>query len=106
MAKNFTQKGDVHSAPAAVATESGEVVVIGDMIGVALNDAAIGDMLDTALTGVFELPCETGAISVGAPVYVTSAGVISGTASGNTAAGHAFTAAGAGVTSIEVRLLG
>jgi predicted RecA/RadA family phage recombinase len=55
--KSFVQSGSVLSvAAAAVAVASGQVVVVGSLIGVAAGPAAVGQPYDVNLDGVYEVP--------------------------------------------------
>ncbi len=51
--RNFSSYGDVIPVPSPSAVQSGEVVVIGTLVGVAAGDAAIGENLNLRVTGVF-----------------------------------------------------
>jgi predicted RecA/RadA family phage recombinase len=81
--------------PVASTVKSGDLVQVGQLIGVAQNDAVTGADGNTyatlKLNGVFKFSTLV-AVTVGAAVYVTSAGVINVTASGNKFIGHAVTA--------------
>lgn len=81
--------------PVASTVKSGNLVQVGQLIGVAQNDAVTGQDGNTYATlkmnGVFKFTTAV-AVTVGAAVYVTSAGVINVTASGNKFIGHAVTA--------------
>lgn len=81
--------------PVASTVNSGDLVQVGQIIGVAQNDAVTGEDGSTYATvkmnGVFKLTTAV-AVTMGAAVYVTSAGVINVTASGNKFIGHAVTA--------------
>ena len=69
MARNFVQPGDVITLTAPVAVKSGGVVHVGALIGVAAYDAPEGAEVETALTGVFELPKGKAALEQGALAY-------------------------------------
>ena len=59
--KNFVQSGRVLSvAAAAAAVASGQVVVVGSLIGVAAGPAAIGQPFEANLEGVYEVPKAAG----------------------------------------------
>lgn len=53
--KNYLQPGEMLEFIAAAAHSSGDVVQVGDLIGVATGDAAIGDEAVMQVEGVFEL---------------------------------------------------
>lgn len=61
--KTFIQTGDVVtvSAPTGGAT-SGAGVLIGSLFGVAASNAAAGDMLELAVTGIYALPKNTATV--------------------------------------------
>src|SRR3546814_21182760 len=56
MAKNLIQRGDVLTVPAPANVRSGEVVIIGELHGVALGNAAEAAPPDLQTAGLFELP--------------------------------------------------
>lgn len=104
--KNFLQAGSNLTTPAPAALSSGEVVLVGNIIGIANGAAASGADVDVTTTGVFEL-AKVGANSfaVGATVYYdATAKLATSTASGNTAIGTAVAAAGSGSATVKVRL--
>lgn len=95
--------------PVASTVKSGDLVQVGQIIGVAQNNAVTGEDGNTYSTlkmnGVFKLTTSV-AVTVGAAVYVTSAGVVNVTASGNKFIGHAVTAkAGTSAGEVYVRLV-
>ena len=106
MAKNLKALGEVYDYPATAAIASGDVVVMNDTIGVALTDAAIGDVIAVRVEGVFELPkLASSDIGQGKKVYWDAVnGQVNLTASGNTYAGKAYEAAGATATTVQVAL--
>ncbi|MCO7725791.1 DUF2190 family protein [Brucella intermedia] len=68
--KNFIQPGVNLTLPAPAAIVSGEVVVIGDLHGVAAGDAESGSDFDLVTEGVFDLPkVSTDAFAIGDSVY-------------------------------------
>lgn len=81
--------------PVASTVKSGNLVQVGQVIGVAENDAVLGEdgnyYATLKLNGVFELSTLV-AVTVGAPMYVTSAGVVTTVATSNKAIGHAIKA--------------
>lgn len=116
MAQNRVQPGKTiywtNSTGAAVV--SGQVVVVGTLIGVALSDIAAGAAGDVAMEEVYALPKATGIITQGARVYwdadgdpvggVEGSGAITITATANTLAGFAFDAAASGAATVNVKL--
>lgn len=61
MAKNFVQTGDVIEVTLAEPVTSGQAVVLGDTLGVALGNATAGQSVAVALEGVWALPKVAGA---------------------------------------------
>jgi predicted RecA/RadA family phage recombinase len=62
MADNFVQDGNVIDHVAAAAISSGDVVKIGQSLGVALADIANGATGPVAMRGVFTVPKVTAAV--------------------------------------------
>jgi predicted RecA/RadA family phage recombinase len=104
--KNYIQPGDVLNHVAASAIDSGDVVVMGQRIGIAMADIAQNATGAVAVSGVFELPVVTaGAIAQGALVYWDVAdGEINASSGGNIPAGYAAKAKVSGNTTILVNL--
>lgn len=92
------------SFPVASTVNSGDLVQVGQVVGIAEHDAKLkedGNYYATLkLTGAFKLDTED-TISVGAKVYVTSLGVVTSTATSNKLIGHAIKA---GTGYVVVRL--
>lgn len=103
MAQNYIESGEVLDLTATAATTSGQVVVIGAMVGVAMGDAAIGEVVAVRLKGVYEVPKATGAITLGAKVYWNGTGATA-TATDNTFMGYAWTAQASADTVVRVVL--
>lgn len=104
--KNFIESGDTLTIPAPAAVSSGGVVVAGQLIGVAVSDAASGADVAVQTRGVFNLPKEAAlAITLGAAVYWdATAGVVTTTATDNTPIGYATAAALASAATVRVRI--
>ena len=69
---NFVQEGNVVPVTAPRNLTSGELVVVGLLVGVAVHDAASGDPVEIQTTGVFEV-AKTNAqawATVGLAIYV------------------------------------
>jgi len=95
--------------PVASTVVSGDMVQVGQIVGLAQKDAYAGEdgnyYTTLKLNGVVKLSTSV-AITVGAAVYMTSGGVINVTASGNKFIGHAVTAkSGTSAGDIYVRLV-
>lgn len=91
-------------SPAAVA--SGDVVVIGGLVGIAAGSAASGADLDLVTEGVFTLSKVSAlAIAIGDSLYYDSATkLVNKTAAGNTLIGKAVTAAANPSASVNVKV--
>lgn len=108
---NFEQHGDRILFTLAAAAVSGDPLVVGTgMLGVAMNDGANTDVIDTAVEGVFRLPKVAGAvIARGEQVlWDSSAGAVDDDAAvpaaGDFLCGYAWEAAGNGVTEVAVKI--
>lgn len=92
------------SFPVASTVVSGDLVQVGQVVGIAEHDAKLkedGNYYATLkLTGAFKLDTAD-TISVGAKVYVTSLGVVTSTSTSNKLIGHAIKA---GTGYVVVRL--
>jgi predicted RecA/RadA family phage recombinase len=67
--KNYIEPGDTLTVAAPAAVNSGDVVVVGKLVGIATVNAALGAPVAVKLTGVFELPkVSAEAWTVGAPI--------------------------------------
>lgn len=62
MTTNYIQDGSVIDVTAGAAYSSGDVVVVGTLIGVALDDIANGAVGPVQIKGVFELPAVSAAV--------------------------------------------
>lgn len=62
MATNYLQAGDVIDYTAGADISSGDVVAIGNLIGVAITDIANGESGAVRVDGVFELPKVSAAV--------------------------------------------
>lgn len=104
--KNFIHDGKtIEYKVAGTAIKSGDVRVIGDVAGVAVTDGAVDETVVLNVTGVYELPKGTGAITQGQKVYAAADGSgIVATAVDNKAVGCAWEAADAGDTTVLVKL--
>lgn len=112
--KNYVQPGKVIDFVAAAAIVSGQVVRIGQIIGVASADVANGAVGQAHIEGVFTVPKVSGAViakgesltwDASAAAFDDNAAVAaSGDVQGPPAV--AFEAAGNGVLTLAVRLTG
>lgn len=104
--KNYIQKGDTLTVSAPADVLSGDLVVVGSLMGVASWDATAGSDLELETEGVFELPkLASGAISVGDKLYWdgTQLTKVAGTGS-KPLVGVAVAAAADGATTVLCRL--
>ena len=108
MAQNHIQRGATmpYTNATAAAIASGDIVLAGNKVCVAIGDIAIGASGSLACGEVWELPKVAAiAIAQGATVYFDAAAkVITNVATANTLAGFAFAAAAAADTTIRVKL--
>ena len=101
------QDGDVIDYVATAAIAVGDVVDLTTRVGVAYDDAAIGDTIAVDLEGVFEVTATTAdAVAVGAQLYFdTTAREVTTTVASNIPAGMAATGkTGAVAGSVYVRI--
>jgi len=76
MAKNFIQSGEVLTLVAPGTVDAGELVQVGDLCGVAVNDVLIGANVEVNMEGVWSLAKKAGvAITAGDKVYNDSGDV-------------------------------
>ena len=102
----FVQKGDAVDYTPASDVTAGDVVVQGDLVGVANLDIASGELGALAIEGVFDFPKATGgstAIGAGSKVYWTGS-VANTTAASNTLIGKAVQAATDADATVRVKL--
>ena len=114
MATNYEQPGKVLQYTAGSAITAGQVVKVGNILGVALAAIANGATGPVQIEGVFNVPKVSGAViaqgqsltwDVSAAAFDDNAATpATGDVTG--AAAVAFEAAGNGVTSISVRFTG
>lgn len=116
MALNHIQPGKTidYANGSGVDIASGDPVLIGKLLGVALVDIPDGSSGAVALEEVWELPKATGAITVGAQLYwdadgnpvggTTGAGALTATSTDNVACGKAFASAAEAVATVQIKL--
>lgn len=113
MAQNLIACGDRidYVVPEATTVTSGNPVLIGDKLGVALNSGVAGETVVVQLEGVFELNkkthASTQALTLGAPVYWdASVSKVTNTsnAKANKHIGYAFAAAASDAATAQVLL--
>lgn len=109
MANNYVKPGEHITFTAGANLASGEAVVIGSLLGVSLTALSNGATGEAAIEGVWELPCNSAAvITPGAKlIWDVSVGefILTGAANGDlVGCATAVTAAGNGVTTVQVKL--
>lgn len=110
MAKNYIQPGNVIDVVAGANISSGDAVVVGILLAVALTDIASGETGSAQIEGVFELPkLSTADITAGAKLtWDVSAGefIIAAAATGDLdGCAVAIGAAGNGTNTVLAKLL-
>ena len=104
--KNYIQPGDYVEIVASAAISSGDMVVIGELHGVAAKDAAIGEKVNLHTVGVYSLPKKTGsgkALDLGDHVHFDSSEQKCDV-SGGAIIGVCVEAAADGASSVKVKL--
>lgn len=93
--KNFVQPGVNLTIPAPADVASGDVVIVGSILGIAAETVLSGGDVDVVTEGVFTLPKVSAlAISIGDVLYFDAATkLVNKTSSGNMKIGIAVTAA-------------
>lgn len=107
MAKNYIQEGDVLDYVAGgTAVAGGAVVLIGKRVAIVLRDIAANSAGAASVTGVWQVAkLSTDNVAQGDLLYWDAANSrLTTTASGNTLAGFAANAAGAGVTTVNIKI--
>ncbi|MBL8215824.1 MAG: DUF2190 family protein [Bryobacterales bacterium] len=107
--KNFIQAGNTLTVAAPANVSSGDLVVVGNIIGVAAYTALSTEEVEVETVGVFELPkITTDDVAVGDALYWNSSQskltATAGTGS-KPLVGYAVAAAGNGVTTVKARLV-
>lgn len=106
--RNKILSGDRITIIAAAAIVSGAPVLVGSVLGVAVESAAIGEPVAVELEGVFNLPIlGTDTPAVGAKLYWDAGNSrLTTTVGSNTEAGIAFAAKASGPTTVRIKLKG
>lgn len=112
MATNYMMEGNVIPFTAGATTASGQVVVVGSLVGIstgAVANAAVGQL---AIKGVWTVPAATAEITVGAAVYwdadgdpvggTAGSGAATATSLDNTLMGYAIAAKAAAGATVNV----
>jgi len=106
MIARYVQKGNaIDYRPTSAAVAAGDVIVQGNLVGIARLDIPADTLGALAIDGVYEIAKATGAITVGAVLYWDSTNHnVCTTAAGNTYIGKAVTAAVSGDATVCVLL--
>ncbi len=106
MTTKFVQPGEVIDYTAGANIASGQVVLMGARIGVALKAIANGETGPMQVTGVFNIAkLSTDNMAQGELLYWDNTNSrLTTTASGNTLAGFAAAAAAASTTSVNIKI--
>jgi predicted RecA/RadA family phage recombinase len=107
--KNYVQAGEMMTVAAPADTQSGDLVVVGALIGVAAYDALSGEPVEIQTSGVLTLPkASADDVGVGDLLYWNSANSELTKTPGTDSkplVGLAAKAAGGGVTVVDCRLM-
>jgi len=105
MIARYIQKGEAIDYRPNAAVAAGDVIVQGNLVGIARLDIEAGSLGALAVVGVFEIAKATGAVAVGDVLYwdATNNNVTT-TATGNTYIGKAVTASASADTQVSVLL--
>lgn len=102
--KNYIQNGANLTITASADITSGECVVIGDIVGVAVTDIANTKQGAIACEGVFEFDKASGAtLAVGDVGYLNSTGKITNTTTNNDAVGLVVSVS---TSKVELKIFG
>lgn len=103
--KNFYKDGDTLPLTMTQNVLSGQLVRVGQFVGVCANDCTTGNVTEVALEGVYSIPKNSADVIVQGQAlkFVPATGVIDAT-SGTVEAGVAAQAAAAGTATVYVRL--
>ena len=108
MIATYVQRGETVDFIAAADVAAGDVVPIGEIVGVCQRQVVAGEIGPLTVTGVFDFPKATGSgsgIAAGAKAYWDgSAKVITTTAASNKYVGKTVLAAGNNDETVRVRL--
>ncbi len=105
--KNYLQPGKTLTVASPGTITSGQLLVVGSIVGIANYDATVSDPLEIDIEGVFAVPKVSGdAIVAGDKLYWNGTALTKTPATGSKPlVGYATEAAGAGVTVVYCNLL-
>ena len=106
MKARYVQRGESIDFTPAADVAAGDIVKVGNLVGVAKLDIRAGELGALALCGVYEIATNGSAVEAGAVVFVDPATgkVCAEGASGAVKFGHAVAAAAAADALVHVRL--
>lgn len=105
MNNKVSDGGTLDFSVGAEGVKSGEMVIVGDVAGVAMRDGKEGETVALCIEGVYSLPKGSAAIPQGKKVYFSGTDKnIVGTATGNTFVGYAWNTANAADPLVDVKL--
>lgn len=94
--KNFIESGDTFYVTLTADADPGDIIVVGELVGILVNGGVTGDQVAAKRRGVFWHSKVNGAISQGDKLYLKAGeGVLTKTATGNILVGFAFADAAA-----------
>jgi len=108
--RTFKQEGEVlhYVVPSGATIKSGDLVAVGDVVGVAVTDGVVGKLLALFVEGVYNVakPVAVGAVTQGSKIYYDkTAKAITTTAGTNPLLGYAWENASASDTEVPVKLM-
>lgn len=105
MAAKFVSEGKVLRYTTTPAVARGDVVVIGSLVGVALEDIPAGGTGAVAISGIFEVPKAAVAVTQGAKLYcILVSKIFTTAATDNVFAGYAAEDAATGDATVRILL--
>ncbi|MEL4391283.1 DUF2190 family protein [Shewanella xiamenensis] len=104
--KNYIQDGKSISHTPTVAVTSGQALLIGALLALAINNIPANTQGEFVTEGVFELPKKsTDDVALGVDLYWDdTANELTTTATDNTKVGKAWSAAGNGTATVAVKI--
>lgn len=104
MAK-FLEKGEIIKYTLTGTVAYGAAIQVGSLAGVALAAGVSGDEISVAIDGVFLIETEESSVTVGAEVFLSSAGkILAETTTGAISAGHAVGAVSGGFVPVKLNV--
>ena len=104
MAK-FLEKGEIIKYTLTGTVAYGAAIQVGALAGVALAAGVSGDEISVAIDGVFLIETDESSVTVGAEVFLSSAGkILAETATGAIYAGHAVGAVSGGFVPVKLNV--